>query len=64
MCGKDYEKLRTLIRCTTGSIDEVACVGATNLSEVVHHVDAWCGVRADYRSHTLGCGAVCSMSTK
>ena len=52
-----------------GSIDEVTSIGATDLSEVVHHVDATCGVHADYRSHsggatTLGCGVACSMSTK
>ena len=53
LCAEeDHEKLRRLIRCAISSIDELAHIGTTDLSEVTHYVDAAHGVHIDSRSHT------------
>ena len=44
---EDYGKLKRLIRHAISSMDEIACIGATNLSTLLHFVDASCGVHVD-----------------
>ena len=44
---EDYGKLKRLFRHTIGSMDEIPCVGSTDLSSLLHFLDTACGVHVD-----------------
>ena len=70
MCTEeDCDKLRRLIHYVTGTMDLMACIGATDLLVLMHFIDAAYAIYNDFRSHigsttTLGYGIVYSMSPK